>query len=217
MPKKGWGHAGFSVLWRGLNQSICPALVIPAAARRRAKTHLSVSRTAQTWIPDNSCRQPNRRFGATRLPARQIKLAAGTLERRTKKERRQVRGRGAQHNVFRRTLLTPLEPVWLSTLRFIEPRNPKVPLFGTSYRRVAPGSEHSSHPRALQKAGSCYQRVSRSTCPQPRRIKSAQFMFVFLGFVLNTECAFVTRILWTDRVPAHNPFTGFPQVESFSS
>ena len=28
-------------------------------------------------------------------------------------ERRQVRGRGAQHIVFRRTLLTPLEPVGL--------------------------------------------------------------------------------------------------------
>ena len=42
-------------------------------------------------------------------------FAAGTPRQdaalaRAHKERRQVRGRGAQHNVFRRTLLTPLEP-----------------------------------------------------------------------------------------------------------
>jgi len=42
-------------------------------------------------------------------------------------------------------------------------------------------------------------------------------MFVFLGFDLNTECAFIAKILWTDRALTHIPFTGFPQIDSFSS
>ena len=89
-----------------------------------------------------------------------------------KNERRQVRGRGAQHNVFRRTLLTPLEPVSPSTSRSTEPHNPKVSQSAISLRRVAPSSETSQHPKVPRNIGSCHQRVSRPTCFQPRRIKA---------------------------------------------